>query len=92
MAKKKKKAPSPRKPLDKNEMKYLKLLGDRVEKVRKEKGFTQVQIAKQLGTEHAQIGRLERGLTNASIIVLRRIAGELGISLSDLFNNVEPNS
>lgn len=86
MAKKKIKSTNKRKQLDKSEKTYLKLLGDRVEKVRKAKGFTQVQIAEKLGTEHAQIGRLERGLTNASVIVLRRIATELGITVSELLN------
>lgn len=86
MTKKTKKTSTKRKQLDKSEKAYLKLLGDRVEKVRKAKGLTQVQIATQLGTEHAQIGRLERGLTNASVIVLRRIANELGITVSELLN------
>jgi len=77
MAKKKKK-------LEKSEKAYLKLLGDKIVTIRKERGLTQVGLAEELGTEHAQIGRLERGLTNSSIIVLRRIAAQFGVSVSEL--------
>ena len=70
--------------MEKDAKKYLKSLGERIVGLRKKQGLTQVQLAEKLGTEHAQIGRLERGETNSTIIILRRIAKELGISVSEL--------
>lgn len=70
--------------MEKDAKKYLKSLGERIVVLRKGLGLTQVQLAERLGTEHAQIGRLERGETNSTIIILRRIAKELGISVSEL--------
>jgi transcriptional regulator with XRE-family HTH domain len=72
--------------MDKEAKKYLKQLGERVLSLRKNKGLTQVQLAERLGTEHAQIGRLERGETNATIIILKRIAKELDVTLGELVN------
>jgi transcriptional regulator with XRE-family HTH domain len=72
--------------MEKDAEKYLKSLGERIVSLRKRQGLTQVQLAEKLGTEHAQIGRLERGETNSTIIILRRIAKELGISVSELVN------
>ncbi|WP_317898922.1 helix-turn-helix domain-containing protein [Aurantibacillus circumpalustris] len=66
------------------EKKYLKALGNHIAVLRKKRGLTQVQLAKKLGTEHPQIGRLERGETNATIIILRKIAKELNINVSEL--------
>ena len=70
--------------MEKEGKNYLKLLGARIVSLRKAQGLTQVQLAERLGTEHAQIGRLERGETNSTIIILRRIAKELNISISEL--------
>jgi transcriptional regulator with XRE-family HTH domain len=69
---------------DKDAEKYLKLLGEKIMALRKQRGLTQVELAANLGTEHAQIGRLERGETNATIIILRRIAFELDVAIGDL--------
>lgn len=70
--------------MEKDAKKYLKLLGERIVGLRKKQGLTQVQLAEKLGTEHAQIGRLERGETNSTIVILRRIAKELNVSVSEL--------
>lgn len=70
--------------MDKEQKKYLKLLGERIKSFRKKKGLTQVQLAEKLGTEHAQIGRLELGKTNSTIYILRKLSIELNMSLSEL--------
>jgi len=70
--------------MKRDEKKYLLELGGRIENLRKAKGLTQSELAKRIGTQHPQIGRLERGETNATIIILRKIAQELDVSLADL--------
>ena len=62
---------------------YLKRLGERIREFRKEK-MSQEELATRIGTHHPQIGRLERGETNCTIIILRKIANELGVSVSEL--------
>lgn len=65
---------------------YLRKLGEKIYALRKEKGLSQEQLAERLDTKHTQIGRLERGETNPTIVTLRRIAKELGVTLNELLN------
>lgn len=62
------------------ELNYLKNIGLRVEKKRKEKGFTQIVFAEMLGTSDAQVYRIERGKVNSSILALRKMATLLGVT------------
>lgn len=73
-----------KKKLNKAEKEYLKQLGKHIQLLRKKFNLTQDTLADELETEHSQIGRLERGQTNVSVIILNRIASVLGISLSEL--------
>jgi transcriptional regulator with XRE-family HTH domain len=68
------------------ETEFLIELGHRIRMIRKQKKISQVQLAEKLGTFHTQIGRIERGEVNATINMLRKIANELGISVSELVN------
>lgn len=72
------------KKVNKEEKEYLEKLGERIEMLRKEQKLTQVKLAEMIGTKSPQIGRLERGETNCTIIVLRKISENLGISVSEL--------
>lgn len=65
---------------------FLKLLGQRISQIRKEKEVSQVELAEKLGTFHTQIGRIERGEVNCTINSLRHIAEELKVSLSELLD------
>src|SRR4029077_17999567 len=71
--------------MKKAEKLYLTLLGEKIRLARKEQ-MTQGELAKKLGTKHTQIGRIERGEVNSTILMLRKIAAELGISVSKLVN------
>ena len=74
------------KKVNEEEQEYLKKLGERIEMLRKERGLTQVELAEKIGTKFPQVGRLERGETNCTIIVLKKIAKEMNMSVSDLVN------
>jgi DNA-binding XRE family transcriptional regulator len=65
---------------------YLKKLGLRIKAIRKEKGMTQVSLAYACEIEKQNMYRIETGNTNPSILLLRRICVELGITLSELLN------
>ncbi len=49
------------------------------------KGFTQEQLANELGIEISQISRIERGVINTSITTLYSISKVLNVDVSELF-------
>lgn len=49
------------------------------------KGFTQEQLAIELGVEISQISRIERGVINTSITTLYSISKVLNVDVSELF-------
>lgn len=65
---------------------FLIAFGKNLRKHRKLKGFTQEQLAIDLGIEISQISRIERGVINTSIGNLNSIAKVLKIDKKDLFD------
>ena len=64
---------------------FLKTVGSRLRKFRKEKGYTMESLANEAEIEYRQLGRIERGEINTSIISLLRICNTLEIEMKDLF-------
>jgi transcriptional regulator with XRE-family HTH domain len=64
---------------------YLKKFGLNLRKIRKEKGYTMESLANEAEIEYRQLGRIERGEINTSIISILRISEVLGTEMSDLF-------
>ena len=58
--------------------------GNRLKKVREEKDFKREDLAKQIGTSAAIIGRYERGERTPSVDIAKKIAEALGVSLDYL--------
>ena len=48
-------------------------------------GFTQEQLANELGIEISQISRIERGVINTSVTTLYSISKVLNVDLSEFF-------
>ena len=65
---------------------FLILFGRNLKKVRKSKGFTQAELANDIGIEISQISRIERGIINTSISTTNEIAKVLKVNITDLFN------
>ena len=59
--------------------------GENLRKLRLAKGFTQEQLANELGIEISQISRIERGVINTSITTLYSISKVLNLDVSELF-------
>lgn len=59
--------------------------GGKLRQHRLAKGFTQEQLANELGVEISQISRIERGVINTSITTLYAISKTLKIEVSELF-------
>lgn len=63
----------------------LKLFGKNLRKIRESKGFTQEQLANELGLEISQISRIERGVINTSIFTLYQISEFFKIDINEFF-------
>ncbi|OEY71953.1 helix-turn-helix domain-containing protein [Salegentibacter salarius] len=68
-----------------SEKEFLIAFGQNLRKVRKESGFTQAQLANDLGVEISQISRIERGLIKTSISNCYLISRVLKVPITSLF-------
>ena len=63
---------------------FLEALGKHVRELRVQRGMTQRLLAQQANVSERYLGQLESGDGNISIVLLRRIASALQVSLSEL--------
>ena len=62
-----------------------KKLGKKIQKKRKEMGYTQEELADKIGVSRAYMGYIEQGRNAPSLEVLEKIAKHLRMRLSELF-------
>lgn len=62
----------------------LRRIGLNVAKRRRERGWSQPELATRLGVNEMTISRIERGLSNFAIGTLEHLAKKLGASVEDL--------
>src|SRR5262249_33552942 len=66
---------------------FLQVLGKRVRQARDVRGMTRKALAVAADVSERHLAQLESGEGNVSIVLLRRIAKALEVSLSDLFSS-----
>lgn len=66
--------------------KFLRKLGQRVVILRKKKGWSQAELARNCFKDRQSIERLENGKINPSAYYLHEIAEGLGISFNELLD------
>jgi XRE family aerobic/anaerobic benzoate catabolism transcriptional regulator len=71
---------------------FLRFLGSRVRELRSRRGMTRKMVARESDVSERHLAQLELGEGNVSIILLRRIANALNVSLIDLFAPDSPQS
>jgi len=71
---------------EKDDETYLKELGKRIAALRKEQGISQVGLAYSCDIEKQNMRRIEAGNTNPTIIMLKKISSNLGMTLSELLD------
>jgi XRE family aerobic/anaerobic benzoate catabolism transcriptional regulator len=64
---------------------FLVFLGTRVREIRNRRGMTRKMVAREADVSERHLAQLEAGEGNVSIVLLRRIAAALNVSLVDLF-------
>lgn len=67
----------------------LRALGQVVNRIRKERGLSQEELARRADLDEAELGLLESGRRNPSWGVIRRISYALELPLEELIRRVE---
>ncbi|MES2209831.1 MAG: cupin domain-containing protein [Chloroflexota bacterium] len=79
-------APPPASPMD---VDLDQELGPRLRRLRTSRALTLRQVAQRAGVTESFLSQVERGVATPSIASVQRIAGGLGLSIADLFAEVE---
>jgi transcriptional regulator with XRE-family HTH domain len=67
----------------------LLALGERIRELRTERGYSQESFADRCGVHRTFMGTVERGESNLSFHNIAKVAATLGVTLSELFQNIE---
>lgn len=67
------------------------IIGWNLRRLRVEKGLSQERLALESGIDRAYVGRVERGSENVTVSTLEAFANVLGVRVSALFRDVDPN-
>jgi transcriptional regulator with XRE-family HTH domain len=65
-------------------------VGERIRRLRKEKGLSQERLAELSGLHMNYVGQVERGEKNLTLETLEKIVSGLDISLEELFHFIDP--
>ncbi|MGV3631030.1 MAG: helix-turn-helix domain-containing protein [Bacteroidota bacterium] len=66
-----------------NNATYLKELGKRLRENRKLKKMSMKELADNCNIDKSTVYRIEKGLMNPTILMLKALCGELGVDLKD---------
>ncbi len=69
-------------------MDIQKTFGQKVQQLRKEKGLSQEKFALSIDMDRTYFASVEAGKRNIAIKNIQKIADGLGVSLSELFENL----
>lgn len=61
-------------------------LGSRIREIRKSKKLSMESLAAELEIDYRQLGRIERGEINTTVLSLKKIADVLQISMSEILD------
>ncbi len=67
------------------------MYGGRLRKLRKERGFSQEQIALRAEITTSYYGQIERGQANPSVGLLEKICGVMNVNIVDIFTETNTN-
>ncbi|SEI03121.1 Helix-turn-helix domain-containing protein [Paenimyroides aquimaris] len=68
-----------------SEEQFLKKLGARIAKLRKEKGFSQLDICAEIKMEKSNLSSIENGRQNVTSLYLYKIANAIGVEIKEFF-------
>jgi transcriptional regulator with XRE-family HTH domain len=65
-------------------MDIRKRVGLAVQRLRKEKGWSQEQLAHEAGLHRTYVSGIERGVRNPTLTIMERVAATLGVKIGAL--------
>lgn len=68
------------------------IIGERIKQLRKERGWSQEELAHRANINRTYIGELERGEKNATIDSLAKVVNALETTFEELFRYIQPSS
>lgn len=71
-----------------NTMEVQKAIGAQIQRLRKEAGLSQEKFALAIEMDRTYLASVEAGKRNISICNIKKIADGLGVTLSELFENI----
>lgn len=74
----------PRRGNEPAEEEYLSRIGERLRQTRSRLGMSRKVLSLASGVSERYLAEMERGAGNASLLVVRRLAAAMGVSVSDL--------
>lgn len=75
--------------MDKRDQSFLQLFGERVRTLRAGLGLSQEDFAAKCGLDRTYVSGIERGRRNPSLRIVRKLAAELGVTVSQLFDGLK---
>ncbi len=63
-------------------------LGEKIKKLREQKGLSQERFAEIIGIHRTYVGCIERGEKNITLVTAKKISNALDISLSELLIDI----
>lgn len=69
-----------------NSRKIGRILGTKVQRLRKSEGYTQEELAEHIGISRTHMGHIEQGRKSPSLEIIDKIARKLKVKVSELFN------
>lgn len=66
----------------------LRKLGNRIRKIRLEKGMSQVELANSIGKDQQSIQRLEAGNVNPTFYYLKEVADGLDVEIHEIVSKL----
>lgn len=70
-----------------NDQEFLIALGSRIAKLRKAKGFSQLDLGTIIDMEKSNLSAIENGRQNPTSLTLKKIADALNVKVVDFFTN-----
>lgn len=69
----------------------IKLLGERIQQLRKEHGFSQEKLAHRANIHRSHLGKIERGEISVTIESVAKVADAFEMTLEEVFKHLQPS-
>lgn len=68
-----------------SEEEFLKKLGKNISKLRREKGFSQLDVCAEIKMEKPNLSAIENGRQNVTSLTLKKIGDSIGVPVHEFF-------